>query len=138
MIINREKYAIDCKRHRIDFYSNDNSIETSKTMYEDLLRCGEHAFKGWKPKVADSDASDYYSGYVKDLNREFGIHIEPSGNHVIFEDGTLDHMIAQGHKKEVKLIPFRYRFNKSRFQTFMFDFLETDELQKIIKHEMNA
>lgn len=130
MIINRGKYAIDCKRHRIDFYSNDNSIETSKTLYEDLLRCGEHAFKGWKPKVADSDASDYYSGYVSDFDNEFGLNVEPSGKHIIFYDEMPDHTLG--------LMPFRYRFNKSRFQTFMFDFLETDELQKIIKKEMNA
>ena len=130
MIINRKKYAIDCKRHLIDFYSNDNSIETSKTMYEDLLRCGEHAFKGWKPKVADSEASDYYSGYVIGLDREFGLQIEPSGKHVIFDDEMSDNTLWR--------MPFRYRFNKVRFQSFMFDFLETDELQKIIKKEMNA
>lgn len=128
MIINRGKYAIDCKRHRIDFYATNGSLKLDKELYGELVKCGDYAFKGWKPRVADSDASDYYSGYVKELFNEFGLNIPVSGDTLNFEDK------ADGKTLHNK--PFRYRFNKARFQTAMFDILETKKAEELIKGSM--
>jgi len=128
MIFNNEKYALDCKRHRIDVYATNESLKLDNELYGELVKCGDYAFKNWKPKVADSDASDYYSGYVKELDREFGLNIPVSGSVLNFEDKFDGKTL---HNK-----PFRYRFNKARFQTAMFDILETKKAEELIKGGM--
>lgn len=128
MIFNNEKYAIDCRRHRIDVYATNGSLKLDNELYGELVKCGDYAFKGWKPKVADSDASDYHYGYVKELDNEFGINIPVSGNTLNFEDKFDGKTL---HNK-----PFRYRFNKARFQTAMFDILETKKAEELIMGSM--
>ena len=128
MIFNNEKYVLDCKRHRTDVYATNGSLKLDNELYGELVKCGDYAFKRWHPKVADSDASEYYSGYVRELDREFGLKIPANGSALNFED--------KFDGKTIHSKPFRYRFNKARFQTAMFDILETKKAEELIKGSM--
>lgn len=102
------------KRSELDVGFNFDD-KGQKELYEYLIQIGREAWSNFEPKVADSMGADYDSYFDKDIQDEGNLSFG-NGSRCFLEFSAP----YQPSRKDgiVRL----YKFNKRKFESFLFDF----------------